>query len=85
MKVWKGKKKEVRFENAFCLSLLIEFWVQRPSFTQLREHLTQLFKDLQQQRQASSSHEPVQFHSHATVPVDVAGSSRKRGEVQGSC
>ena len=58
--------------------------MQRPSFTQLRTHLTQLFKDLQQQRQYESNHEPVQFHSHATVPVDVAGSSRKRGEVQGT-
>ncbi len=58
--------------------------MQRPSFTELRVHLTQLFKDLQQQRQADSDREPVQFHSHATVPVNVAGSSRKRGEVQGT-
>ena len=58
--------------------------MQRPSFTELRIHLTQLFKELQQQRQLNSSREPVQFHSHATVPVNVAGSSRKRGEVTGS-
>ena len=60
--------------------------VQRPSFTQLREHLTQLFKDLQQrrQRESNNSQELVQFHSHASVPVGVAGSSRTRGEVQGT-
>ena len=58
--------------------------MQRPSFTELRVHLTQLFKDLQQQRQRDNDQEPVQLHSHATVPVKVAGSSRKRGEVLGS-
>ena len=66
------------------VSIISKPVVQRPSFTQLREHLTQLFKDLQQQRQRESDHEPVQFHSHATVPVKVAGSSGKRGEVKGS-
>ena len=55
--------------------------MQRPTFTELRLHLTQLFKDLQQQRQREGEHEPVQFHSHATVPVKVAGSSGQRGEV----
>ena len=62
--------------------------LQRPSFTELRQHLTQLFKDLQQRRQRVSNEiggkEPVQFHSHATVPVKVAGGIRKRGEVPGS-
>lgn len=59
---------------------------QRPSFTELREHLTQLFKDLQQQRQreTNGNREAVQFHSHKSVPVKTAGSSMVRGEVGGS-
>lgn len=58
--------------------------MQRPTFSELRTHLTQLFKDLQQQRQREGEQEPVQFHSHATVPVKVAGTCGKRGEVASS-
>ena len=60
--------------------------LQRPSFTELREHLTQLFKDLQQQRQQESSTraDSVQFHSHSTVHVQLAGDQPQRGEVSGN-
>ena len=60
--------------------------MQRPSFTELRQHLTQLFKDLQQQRQQESStrEDSVQFHSHSTVRVQLAGDQPRRGEVLGS-
>ena len=83
-----GRLPEVTLEGWDHGSTLLERpscqWHARAAHTQLRTHLTQLFRDLQQQRQHESNHEPVQFHSHATVPVDVAGTSRKHGEVQGS-
>ena len=60
--------------------------LQRPSFTELRQHLTQLFKDLQQQRQQASDTraDSVQFHSHSTVHVQLAGDQPQRGEVSGN-
>ena len=60
--------------------------MQRPSFTELREHLTQLFKDLQQQRQqeGNTREDSVQVHSHSTVRVQLAGDQPQRGEVPGS-
>lgn len=61
-------------------------YLQRPSFTELRKHLTQLFKDLQQQRQQESDPQAdlVQFHSHSTVQVQLAGDQPQRGEVSGN-
>ena len=60
--------------------------MQRPSFTELRKHLTQLFKDLQQQRHQESDArvDSVQFHSHSTVHVQLAGDQPQRGEVSGN-